>query len=59
MRLLVRLAMLSETVVTKVTATELAVVSTSATEDGGVVVDIVVVVVDISVMVDGILGHHR
>jgi len=51
--------MLSETVVTKVTATELAVVSTSATEDGGVVVDVVVVVVDISVNLDGILGHHR
>ena len=53
MRLLVRLAMLLETVFTKVTATELAVVSTSSTEDGGVVVDVVVVVVDISVKVRG------
>ena len=52
-RLLVRLAMLLETVFTKVTATELAVVSTSSTEDGGVVVDVVVVVVDISVKVRG------
>ena len=55
MRLLVILAMLLETVVTKVTATEFSSVSTEVV---GVVVD-VVVVADISVKVDGILGHHR
>jgi hypothetical protein len=49
--------MLLETVVTKVTATEFSSVSTEVV---GVVVDVVVVVVvDISVKVDGILGHHR
>ena len=47
--------MLLETVVTKVTATEFSSVSTEVV---GVVVDIVVVS-DISVKVDGILGHHR
>ena len=55
MRLLVKLAMLLETVVTKVTATEFSSVSTEVV---GVVVD-VVVVADISVKVDGKLGHHR